>query len=79
MKWFRRKGKTALNRALVLSEIERAAIAGQEGAIALRQQIANIHQRLGSVGQQMTAVDRLTDQDVQICALPEAVVHAPPA
>ena len=39
----KREGKSALNRPLVLGEIERAAIAGEEGAIALRQQITNIH------------------------------------
>ena len=39
----KREGETALDRPLALSEVERASIAGQEGTIPLRQQIANIH------------------------------------
>jgi hypothetical protein len=39
----KREGKSTLDRPLVLREIERAAIASEEGAIALRQQITNIH------------------------------------
>jgi hypothetical protein len=45
-----REGKAAANRALALGEIERAAVGGQEGTIALSQKIPDIDQRLSSVG-----------------------------
>ena len=38
----KREGETTLNRALGLGEVERAAVAGEEGTIALRKQIANV-------------------------------------
>ena len=53
----KREGETALDGPLALSEIKCAAITRQEWAISLRQQIAHIYQRLGSVGQQVATVD----------------------
>src|SRR6202012_3839554 len=69
------KGKAAANRALALGEIECAAVAGQEGTITLSKQVPNIDQCLGSVGQKVSAMHRLADQNVQVSAIPKAVVH----
>ncbi len=70
----KREGETALDRPLALREIKCAAIAREEWAISLRQQITHIYQSFGSVRQQVTTVDALANQEIQVRALPEAVV-----
>jgi hypothetical protein len=49
-RWLEREGKTALNGALGLGEVEGAAVTSEEGTITFRQQVPNIYESLGPVG-----------------------------